>query len=182
MPDLQPKNSKRQSEPATQHVTYSYRNIETPTVIETFHQLQKLSLKYNKQTNSFYAPYSRPTQVRWHQFNQNTHHSLSPLSSPLTYPRIWLLVISTFLTINSIKLVQSSQIILNHFQPCCLGSTSRPFTLHLIHLFTQWLSSALKTSPYHLKWKLKRPQSLHQLKGRCMTMTMSHNTACLDKR
>ena len=88
MPDLQPKNSKRQSEPATQHVTYSYRNIETPTVIETFHQLQKLSLKYNKQTNSFYAPYSRPTQVRWHQFNQNTHHSLSPLSSPLTYPRI----------------------------------------------------------------------------------------------
>jgi len=33
-----------------------------------------------------------------------------------------------------------------------------------------------------LKGKLKRPQSLFQLRGRCITITIPHKTACLQKR
>jgi len=32
------------------------------------------------------------------------------------------------------------------------------------------------------KGKLKRPQSLRQLKSRCITITIPHDTACLEKR
>jgi len=32
------------------------------------------------------------------------------------------------------------------------------------------------------KGKLKRPQSLCQLRGKCITITIPHNTACLEKR
>ena len=34
----------------------------------------------------------------------------------------------------------------------------------------------------HRKGKLKHPQSLRQLRGKCMTVTIPHNTACLEKR
>jgi len=33
-----------------------------------------------------------------------------------------------------------------------------------------------------LKGKLKCPQSLHRLRGRCITISILHNTACLEKR
>jgi len=32
------------------------------------------------------------------------------------------------------------------------------------------------------KGKLKRPQTLSQLKGRCTTITIPHNIACLKQR
>jgi len=41
---------------------------------------------------------------------------------------------------------------------------------------------SLTADYWPVKGKLKHPQSLHQLKGRCITITIPHNTACLEKR
>jgi len=64
-----------------------------------------------------------------------------------------------------------------------------PLTRAKIAIFDQFLASESMTGgvvdhgvSYSIKGELKSPQSLRQLKGRCITITIQHNTACLQTR